>query len=154
MCWRRPAGERAATLVNPTLFGCLATHGAPPAGIERPRRTIALSGRRVMRRSSTPGGCLGEKRAILGTLCGRHTCDGPSDRSRVVLDLTLIPRADRGRLEPFDDEVDPERELPHELRDGGDGCRQGDLREDLEQDADKRNDEQGTTDEPQHRHTP
>src|SRR5215207_10845468 len=133
MCWQRPAGERVVVSVNPTLFGCLATHGAPPAGIERPRRTIALSGRRVMRRPSTPGVASGKKRAILGTLCGRHTCDGPSDRSRVVLDLTLIPRADWGRLEPFDDEVDPERELPQDLRDRGDGCRQGDLLVDPEQ---------------------
>src|SRR5215211_7308541 len=152
MCWRRPAGERAATLVNPTLFGCLATHGAPPAGIERPRRTIALSGRRVMRRPSTPGVASGKKRAILGTLCGRHTCDGPSDRSRVVLDLTLIPRADRGRLEPFGDEGDPERELPHELRDRGDGGPHGDLLVAPEQHGDKRRDEQRTAEESQQGH--
>jgi hypothetical protein len=57
-------------------------------------------------------------------------------------DLRFILRGDWGRLEAFDDEVDPERQLPEELRDRGDGCRQGDLLIAPEQHGDKRRDEQ------------
>src|SRR5829696_7447256 len=69
-----------------------------------------------------------------------------------IPDFSGIRRGDGRRLEPLDDEVDPERQLPQELRDRGDGCRQGDLLEDPEQHGDKRHDEQGTADEPQHGH--
>jgi hypothetical protein len=74
----------------------------------------------------------------------QHTFDGASDSNRSMPDVTGIRRGDRGRLEPFDDEVDPERQLPQELRDRRDGGRQGDLLVGPEQHGDKRRNEQRT----------
>jgi hypothetical protein len=73
-----------------------------------------------------------ERALLLRALVGQLAADGPSHRNRILRGVTLIRRGDRGRQELFDGEVDPDRQLPQELRDRGDGGRQGDLLVDLE----------------------